>query len=268
VFTGHPKGVNIFYNDQHHLTYARPYHDTKEQIDLECFDALLTWMQNAVEEGNFLTRVEDLSWILNDVESTINTPLPQDWKFVLSRILDLEQRPRAYLNLMHCPKNVSNGGQKTTCSGIAKALGPESSLFGMYIILTLSAMAKAPAVDGTVTVFCLDVVAYCKEILKEKYVYKEKTKDPVMKEWKKPKVTRRSKAKIKEDKKTERDERFAVGEYQEEAEDEEKVAPEVECVPCQTDDLSLRFALFYILLIRLMGCDLQIIGMFFFMTVS
>jgi hypothetical protein len=137
VFTGHPNGINIFFDDQHHLDNCPKYHEEKDQISLEDFDDLIEKMQNNLDASRFITEPDDILGYFGYMESCINAPLPQDWKKALLRIVALGDRPRALLNLMHCPKDVSNGGQKTTCSGIAKAIGPEASLLGLLYTLTL-----------------------------------------------------------------------------------------------------------------------------------
>jgi hypothetical protein len=88
-------------------------------------------MQRDVDNMKFLTTDDELQEILGKVLSIIGAPLPQDWEVVFKWIQSLGGFPRAMLNMMHCPKNVSNGGQKTSWSGLAKAIGVESALFGI-----------------------------------------------------------------------------------------------------------------------------------------
>ena len=119
---------------------------------------------------------------------------------------------------------------------------------------------KEDPVVGTVAAFLLDIVPYCKEILEKGYVYKPMNREPVMKDWVKKTRKRRSDAQIAADRKGTREGRFEVEDEEEEEEEEDKEAVEEECVQSQSDELSLRFSLLYILLIRIMGCDLVTTG--------
>jgi len=117
------------------LQHCETYHNAKESISLINFDHLLDNLQERVTTSNFLTTIEELKEILVETETIIKAPLPQQWEVAFERIIALPESPRAMLNFMHCPKGVHNGGQKTSCSGLAKALGPESALYGMTTYL-------------------------------------------------------------------------------------------------------------------------------------
>lgn len=130
----------------------------------------------------------------------------------------------------------------------------------LNVVLTLSALQDNPGDEGSVAVFTLDVVPYCKEILEGDFVYKARNPNPKEKQFEKKKRKRRSIAQINEDLEKERGERFDVEEPESDEGCEEECDVEKECVPSQSDELSLRFALLNILMIRIMGCDLQVSG--------
>jgi hypothetical protein len=130
------------------------------------------------------------------------------------------------------------------------------SIFAWFALYSYIIALTDNPVDGSVAIFIFDVVAYCKRLLDDEYRHKKMTPKPVMKEWKKAKRKRRSQAQIEVDKQKLRDARFDVAESEEEEEEKAKMDDvEEECVSSQSDELSLRFAFSYILIIRLMQCD-------------
>jgi hypothetical protein len=111
------------------------YHDSKADISLSDFDDLIEELLDRVERREFLNDTDDLlDNALKPVEGIINAPLPQEWKTSFISINELDTSPRALVNLLHCPKNVSNGAQKTSSTGLAKSVGTEAALFGTFSI--------------------------------------------------------------------------------------------------------------------------------------
>lgn len=111
------------------------YHDGKSEISLDDFDDLLGRLSDRLEKSEYLLNLEDLGDnVLKPVEEIIGAPLSQDWNLTFSSIETLDEPPRALMNYLHCPKDVSNGGQKTSSTGIAKSVGVEGALCGTILI--------------------------------------------------------------------------------------------------------------------------------------
>jgi hypothetical protein len=126
-----PCGLNIFHDDDFHLSNCPGYHENKERISLDDFDALLSSMQDRVNNGSVFQNIVDLQATLDRADTVILSPLPQDWSVAYREISTLDGPKRAYVNFMQCPKGTRNGCQKTSCSGLAKSVGTEAAMFGM-----------------------------------------------------------------------------------------------------------------------------------------
>lgn len=110
---------------------------------MEKFDGLLKYLEDEVitGDGNIWNDYHDpiakFSGVVGDVGDIVGVPLPGDWK-KLARDLDPKGEDTegvdTYVSFLHCPKDVSNGGQKTSATGLAKAVGTESALAGMEIV--------------------------------------------------------------------------------------------------------------------------------------
>lgn len=143
IYNGHPRGSSFFFNDEYHLEHAHVYHATKQNIDLNALESFLSDFERQVLDGCFVWDEEypeqAMDDLLVEVEGLIGAPLPQEWSRLFQ---DLKRREingeyswiDTYASQIHCPKGVSNAGQKTSATGLAKAVGTESALYGLQFI--------------------------------------------------------------------------------------------------------------------------------------
>lgn len=131
-------GRNFFFTDDHHLKNAVLYHQNKADIDLVSFDSLLNdlWRRVIIEKEFIWSHQSpeiELDRVLKTVKEIIAADLPQDWQKLLDDLWTTAHGDFVDVKYeqLHCPKYTSNGGNKTSSTGIAKAVGTESALWGM-----------------------------------------------------------------------------------------------------------------------------------------